>query len=234
MGGVGLCQRHDHELPLWRESAEVAESCAQMLLEHRLGRLLDAGGGEGFVTAYLMRNRVVDEAVVFDRDETLLAEVPPPIQTKRGRLEHLDSSDGEFSTILIRQVLHYLDMPVATLRRVGGRLRPGGAIYVGQMVAPNPRAARWLGAAAGWVSPTRRRVWTVNQLLTTFATAGLVLEKAAVVPQRLPLADRVRTSCVPACAPHDEIHSVLRVEDRRGTVTCRVYWLHALLRNGGG
>jgi SAM-dependent methyltransferase len=247
MNVTGVRQRDDVVPGAWRDSTLVAEACAQMLVGHHLGRVLDAGGGEGFVTAYLMRHRVVDEAIVFDPDETLLAEVPAPIQTRRGRLEDLDSSHGEFSTLLSRQVLHYLDEPAAILRRAGGRLRPGGAIYVGQMVAPDPHTADWLGRVAGWASPTRHRVWTADQLLTTFTRAGLSLQRAAVMPQRVTLADLASASD-PAGDPalyltgdpaSDEplektIQTKLSVRGRRGTLSCQVYWLHALLRVSSG
>jgi len=212
----------------WRDSAEPAEMCAQLLTGHPLGQILDAGGGEGFVTAYLMGSRAVETATVVDQSDHLLAQVPPPIRTKRGRLEDLGPEDGEFSTILVRQVLHYVESPETVLGRLRDRLQPAGAIYVGQLVAPDPASARWLGGAASWVSDTRRRVWTMDQLLATFARAGLRLERAAVVPQW-----QVLNRSAPPQPEHDEVRRLLRLTERDGTVCCRIFWLHALLRAEG-
>ncbi|MCI0689956.1 MAG: class I SAM-dependent methyltransferase, partial [Sporichthyaceae bacterium] len=202
----------------WPQSVHVAEACAALLLSHRLGTLLDAGGGAGYLTSYLLRSRVVDAATVLDCNESVLAQVTPPIQTRHGRLEELDAADGQYSTILLRQVLHYVDSPEQALRRVRQCLLPDGVIYVGQIVAPDTSSASWLAASANWVSPTRRRVWTVNQMLTTFTAADLCLAQATVLSHWQPLADRVRRNGVP--------HSVatqhcLPLHEHRGTTWCR-------------
>jgi SAM-dependent methyltransferase len=221
---TGMSEPADLSDPLpWPESVRVAEACAQLLIGHRIGRLLDAGGGNGSLTTYLMRHRVVDAATVLDLSDGALAKVPPPIMTKRGRVEDLDTSDGEFATILMRQVLHYIGSPVAALECLRGRLLPGGVIYVGQIVAPDADAARWLGDAARWVSPSRHRVWTVDQLLVTFANARLRLDKATVLShwQALDLRNGARIT--------DHARRCMPVRRSNGAICCRVFWLHALL-----
>lgn len=244
----------DPGLPLgtWRSSDKVADACAQLLTHHPLGRLLDAGGGEGFVTRYLMSYRAVETAVVVDQCDDILSQVPEPIQTKRGRLEDLGHDDGEFSTILVRQVLHYIQSPETVLGRLRRLLGPGGVIYVGQLVAPGPASARWLGDAAHWVSPTRHRVWTANQLVATFTQAGLRLEQAVMVPHWQALDEAAKADHDPTNdnqADHDraegtpgrsraarssagctEVRRLLKVREHEGTLCCQVYWLHALLR----
>lgn len=210
----------------WPGSAQVAEACAQLLLDHRLGRLLDAGGGAGILTGYLMNSRVVDAATVLDRHESVLAEVPAPIKTKHGRVEDLGDSDGEYTTILLRQVLHYVESPEMALRRLRNRLRPDGALYVGQIVAPDRVSARWLGQIANWVSPTRHRVWTADQLLVAFSQAGLGVRRATVAPHWQVIDKRARGHVE---SLSDRVRTTMPVEDRRGSVACRLYWVHALL-----
>jgi hypothetical protein len=196
-----------------------------MLRDQHLGRLLDAGGGEGFLSSYLMNRRPVDEAVVYDHDPCVLAGVPAPITTVCGRLEELDGSHGSFSTILLRQVLHYFATPQPVLRRIAQRLLPHGQLYVGQIIATDEPAAHWLGENAFWISPPRQRVWTIDDLLTTFSGAKLTMERAVVVPH------------------WQRLHNVVYVEDsnrflriasadageERG-VFARVLFVHALLR----
>lgn len=216
-----------HDQSCWRNSPEIADVCAQMLADHPLGRLLDAGGGEGFVTAYLMRSRVIDEATVLDQSATVLTSVAPPIVAKCGRLEDIDDSTGDFATILVRQVLHYVKSPVRVLRRLGEHLSANGVIYVGQIVTAEASSARWLGAAAHWTSPPRRRVWTVDSLLTTFALAGLRPEHLVVIPhwQVLDLA----TGLDNAVYDHGA-HYLFPTRRRDGRVFCQVLFLHAILR----
>jgi SAM-dependent methyltransferase len=214
----------------WRESRGVAEQCAQLLRGRRLGRLLDAGGGEGFLTAYLL-DRAADEiagldthgldAIVLDEDEQLLSEVPPPIRTRRGRMEELGSVDGEFTTILLRQVLHYVRSPRVALRALVRRLRPDGALYVGQIVVADLDAAVWLAKSANWVSVTRRRVWTIDGLLKALVATGMCLEQ---VNLRSHWQELGRPSLARPAGPAN-----LPLTTSEGTWMCQVHWLHALL-----
>ena len=216
--------------PPWPHSVPVAEACAQLLLDHRLGRLLDAGGGAGILTGYLMRSRALDSATVLDARESVLAEVPEPIMTRHGLVEDLDGADGEFSTILLRQVLHYVRSPETALRRLSHRLRPGGALYVGQIVAPGHDSAHWLGHSANWVSTTRHRVWTADQLLVAFAQAGLRVRRVTVMPHWQVLDEGARHHLGSLT---DQARGTMPVQDRPGIVCCRLLWVHALLTSGG-
>lgn len=213
--------------PAWPDSAEVAQACADLLSEHRLGRLLDAGGGAGLLTRYLLnRLPTASSALVLDAGAGVLADVPDPIMTRHGRLEDLTGADGEFDTILLRQVSHYLPAPEAALRLLAGRLRAGGVLYVGQIVAPDRDSAQWLGEAAHWISASRCRVWTADQLLVAFAQAGLELRRATLVPHWQPLDDDARdqVGSLPAA-----IARTMPMRDHQATLYCRLYWLHALL-----
>jgi len=98
----------------WRDSVSVADECATLLHGRALGRLLDAGGGTGTLTRHLLGRYEVDDAVVLD----LSPQVPPTddVLVRQGRIEDLGAADGQFGTILLRQVLHYVHSPVAVLR----------------------------------------------------------------------------------------------------------------------
>ncbi|GIH10877.1 hypothetical protein Rhe02_89440 [Rhizocola hellebori] len=201
----------------------MAEHCVDLLQQHRIGRLLDAGGGDGYLPAYLHRRMASDaaaiDATVLDHDHRVLAQVPAPMRTVCGRLEDLDASTGQFGTILLRQVLHYVVCPDTALRTLGRRLESGGVLYVGQMVAPDPASADWLGNWANWISTTRLRVWTPDSLFDIFSTSGLLTERAKLVPywQRL-------ASAAGASPPRSPVLG----QDSPGFG--RIHWLHATLR----
>jgi SAM-dependent methyltransferase len=223
----------------WPRSEVVAQGCVRLLSGRPLGRLLDAGGGAGLLTAYLLRTRVADTALVLDRDPVALAAVPPDIATRHGTIEDLTEADGRFSTILLRQVLHYSPEPDVTLRRLRDRLDPHGVLYVGQIVAPDPESAHWLGTAANWVSAKRSRVWTVDQMLGAFAAGGLRLKRATLLSRWQALDDQARghrfdrpdsagTRPAAADAPAP-VRAAMAIEERHGTMYARVCWFHALL-----
>jgi SAM-dependent methyltransferase len=195
----------------WRQRPSVAEQCVRLLRGHRLGRLLDAGGGEGQLAAHVTDRAHADqvaglEATVLDRDPAALAQVPRHLHTVCGRIEDIDCAGPAYRTILVRQVLHYLDAPDAALRLMSERLDAGGLIYIGQMVALDPGSAEWLGTRANWRSCARQRVWTSEALLDTVAAAGLSPRRMVLVPYWQELASsRARRQAL-------------------------VHWLHAVLR----
>lgn len=106
-------------------------------------RILDAGCGNGRVTA-LLRRFAPDATEVVGIDLTSsdvaaenLAGAPNVHFENRDLLEDL-SSLGEFDLIYCQEVLQHTDDPAAAFRNVAGRLAPGGeiAIYVYKVKPP--------------------------------------------------------------------------------------------------
>ena len=208
----------------WRDSVTIADECVTLLAGRRLGRLLDAGGGTGTLTGHVLRRCGSDSATVLDADPQVPRSMPG-VLARRGRIEDLRAADGEFETILIRQVLHYVRSPVGVLRRLRGRLSDGGAVYIGQLVAPDPVSARWLGGAAGWVTPARQRVWTVGRLLAAMAHAGLAPDRCALTPHWQVLDPDARRDGLTQGMNRRGLMPVRSVD---GVVCCRVFWVHAI------
>ena len=211
----------------WPESDEVAQKCIELLAGHQIGRLLDAGGGRGLLAARLGRTYRNCCITVLDPDGSALAAVPQQYDTKRCRIEDLGLADGFYSTILLRQVLHYVAEPIGVLTTLLNRLAATGVMYVGQIVAPDAECGRWLGRHAEFVSAERRRIWTADELTGALVCAGLVARRVIVSPHWQPL-ERVRGR-----APHADrpLHAmpVIRVND---TDVCRVFWFHAVVTSG--
>ncbi|MBV1855166.1 class I SAM-dependent methyltransferase [Catellatospora sp. NEAU-YM18] len=191
-----------------------------------MGKLLDAGGGSGALAAYVRRHLDPESITVVDVDAAALAETPAGMHTRLSRIEDLSDADGRFDTILARQVLHYVASAVDALTLLRKLLLPGGVIYVGQIVAPDQSAARWLAERASWASPTRHSVFTTDALLSLFAHAGLGLERAVIAPhwQRLkPTAQAI------GATTHAGDNGAMAMHAEDDVIHVRVLWLHCLL-----
>jgi SAM-dependent methyltransferase len=180
----------------WSVSERVAVECARLFEDADLGRLLDAGGGTGSLSGFLGKVRDVLEVVVLDESPAMLAKVPAGCTKWQGRLEDLraEHPDEFFDTILLRQVLHYLDDPVSVIRKLNAHLRPGGTLYVGQLIAPSALSAEWLVNVARYLSPRRRRVYTCESLVHTMLLGGDAMLRASLTPQAASLREWMRSA----------------------------------------
>lgn len=165
----------------WVEDPEVLAPALDLLGDRPLGAVLDAGGGTGALINGLATRLDWSHALVIDASESMLLRVSDKFETRVGDLE-ADDLGGPHDTILLRQVLHYFEDPEKVLKRLSQHARPGARFYVGQIVAPDPGAARWLSALTGMVSPNRRKIWTSDELLTLADNCGYRLEGMELQP----------------------------------------------------
>jgi ubiquinone/menaquinone biosynthesis C-methylase UbiE len=90
------------------------------------------------------------------------------------------STDATFDAVIGRLILAYLPDPAATLRRLCGRLRPGGIVAFQEMVTPlarsTPEGAQF-GRCRGWILATLERAGFElemgSKLFATYLAAGL-------------------------------------------------------------
>ncbi|MEV6349781.1 methyltransferase domain-containing protein [Actinoplanes sp. NPDC051851] len=222
----------------WSSSPEVAAAAVQLLTDRDLGSLLDAGGGTGFLADYVVGRLGAARTVVLDESLGMLSHVPPGLVRVAKAIEALDASDGMFDTILLRQVLHYVEDPADVLRVLSGRLAASGVMYVGQIVAPDPVAADWLQSVARAMSPNRRRVWTPVSLLSLISRSGLSLTRGSIVPHVDALSSWVSRSAQQV-DPREwerllgtltpELCSAMDIQHRGAGLQYRLYWMHCLV-----
>jgi SAM-dependent methyltransferase len=165
----------------WVRDSSVAAHAVSLLRGRPLGDVLDAGGGTGALAQALTEALDWRSALVVDASDAMLHFVPAHFDARVSRLEDLRDV-GTFDTVLLRQVLHYLEDPAEVLYGLRRALRLGGRFYVGQIVAPDQLCAQWLADISQHVSPNRRRIWTVNTLVSLLADTGFRLESAAIHP----------------------------------------------------
>lgn len=94
------------------------------------GRMLDAGGGTGRVSAQL--RHLVDEVIISDLSVSMLkqAQVKGKLQPAQAHVEHLPFPDASFDRVVVVDALHHFcdqRQAIGDLLRV---LKPGGRLVI--------------------------------------------------------------------------------------------------------
>ena len=224
----------------WSNDEYIASHALDLLKGHHIGNLLDAGGGTGALSRFITESFDSSSALVVDPSSEMLKRVPSHIRTLQSSIEDFDPTNQQFDTILLRQVLHYSDAPQDVLEKLKKILNKGGRIYIGQIVAPDYNSSQLLNGIAQKLSPNRRRVWTVEGLLTATFSVGLRLIEAKLHSFRddirswsnrrvmdldeNQLIDSVRASLSP------QLRNVLGIKEEGNSLSFEVLWCHALFK----
>lgn len=228
----------------WVTDGVVTDHALELLGKNPIGDLLDAGGGTGALAARVIATLGCRSSVVVDASPDMLAEVPTDIGRVEATLEtFLETARPEYDTITVRQVLHYLEQPWCVLRRLTRLLRPGGHLYVGQVVAPDEAAAEWLQGQASLLSPARRHHFELAEFSRRAVRFEVALEEARVhryvedleawskrASGPLDLDLFVRSSANDSMT--DEARASLRVDGAGRATTYQVLWWHGLFVAG--
>jgi ArsR family transcriptional regulator len=123
--------------------AQVEEAIFAILAEHPIGALLDIGTGTGRILELLGPH--ADHALGIDNSRDMLGMARGKLaacsaghgthannnwQVRQADLFDLPADLGLFDTIVIHQVLHYLDNPRGALSIASDLLKPGGQLLV--------------------------------------------------------------------------------------------------------
>jgi ubiquinone/menaquinone biosynthesis C-methylase UbiE len=224
----------------WSTDEYIASHAIELLKNHQIGDLLDAGGGTGALSRFITKSFDFTSALVVDPSGEMLTRVPSHIQTNRASIEDFDPLNRQFDTILLRQVLHYTDTPREVLEKLKTILRKNGRLYIGQIVAPDNSSSQLLNSIGQQLSPNRKRVWTLEGLLTFALSGGLQLVEARLhsfrddlrswISRRVvdvdedQLVDSIRASLSP------QLRSIMGMKERRNSLSFEIIWCHALFK----
>jgi ArsR family transcriptional regulator len=91
-------------------------------------RIADLGVGTGALTQLLAAR--ARQVIAIDSDIEALRRLPPPIETRHGRIEEPPLREREVDLVLLSQSLHMVEEPVPVLARLRDALVGGGRIAV--------------------------------------------------------------------------------------------------------
>lgn len=149
-------------------------------------RVLDLGSGSGNVARLAAELVGPDGAVVGIERDPAAVELArrrtdaANVEFQVGDVQTLDGVENGFDAVVGRLVLMYLADPVAALRRVATRVRPGGLVCLHEAdlayLPASPRPPLW-GQVHGWFRAALQKAGIAERmgpsLYTTYRAAGL-------------------------------------------------------------
>lgn len=147
--------------------------------QRNIGNLLDAGGGTGYLSWYLYQNLMnrFKTITLVDISHNMLDEAKRkknyPVETHNSSIETFcQMTTHKFDTILIRQVLHYVDDVDTVIKLLKSKLSDNGYIYVGQILVEDNESKDWHDELMKGISKNRRRTFVYDEFISYFEKNG--------------------------------------------------------------
>lgn len=195
--------------------------------------LLEIGCGEGANLLHLLATQPAERGLVagidgFVRKLAFAARAVPGARFACADAGGLPFRDGAFATVLIRDVLHHLPDPRATLTEACRVLAPGGAFLLAEPNARNPLIRLQMLLVPAERGAARSDATWLEGLLAGLPLDGVVLEPAAPLPlDRVVLHHRFG---MPQLGAHAGVRRTLdAVERLAGRVLPRTRWSYIVV-----
>jgi cytidyltransferase-like protein len=149
--------------------------------KNNMGNLLDAGGGTGYLSYFLSKTIDCKSISLVDISKNMLdIAIERETKEKKYKIKIFNSSiecfcnmiDEKFDTILIRQVLHYVDSVDNVISLLKSVLNDNGVIYVGQILVDDEKCREWHNELTQSISKNRRRTFLYDEFLEIFCKNG--------------------------------------------------------------
>lgn len=169
-------------------------------LEPRPGdRILDVACGPGIVTAALARGGYA--AIGIDLTETMVRQAGADDGCRYvvGDVMRLPFRAGAFDRVVCRNSFHHFDDPLSATRQMAKVVRPGGAVLVEDMRAPDDAARRdYHETVERLRDPAHVRTLARMEIVSILGSAGLAIDQEESVQMDLDFEDWLERAYPPA------------------------------------
>lgn len=149
-----------------------------------LGDLLDAGGGTGYLSYFLSTKFNCESISLVDSSSSMLEKAREKnfqVKTFNSSIEEFcEKTNMRFKTVLIRQVLHYVDDVDKVILALKSVLNENGVIYAGQILMENEDCGEWHDTLIKEISANRRRTFLIENFNEIFIRNGLEIVKKEI------------------------------------------------------
>jgi ubiquinone/menaquinone biosynthesis C-methylase UbiE len=150
-------------------------------------RVLDVGTGTAQIPIEIVRRRSDVEIVAIDLSREMLklgqrnlelARATAPIRLELVDAKHLPDADASYDAVISNSIIHHIPEPLQSLREMVRVLRPGGILFVRDLMRPPDLATldSLVGQHAAGANPHQRRLFaeSLRAALTVEEVAGLL------------------------------------------------------------
>lgn len=146
--------------------------CKFLSRRSSLGRVLDAGGGTGYLPYFLGQRLPATSITIVDASMSMLEKakerLPQATLVNQNIEMFCQDSSEQFDTILARQIFHYVDDVDMVISLLRNQLKEDGLLYVGQFVVRGREADRWHERLIQKISKNRKRSFVLKDFLALF------------------------------------------------------------------
>jgi len=168
----------------WVKDKRINNVPQKFFQNYQIGDLIDCGGGTGYLSWYLYKNlkKAFNSISLVDISKNMLdeaeAKLDYPVKTFNSSIETFcKMTTKKYDTILLRQVLHYVDDVDVLINLLNNILKENGKIYVGQIVVQSEEAREWHDELMKDISKNRRRTFLFENLSEIFRNNGFEIER---------------------------------------------------------
>lgn len=144
-----------------------------------LGDVLDAGGGTGYLSTYILEDAKFRSLTIVDASIEMLAIAkqrnPRAILINQPIETYAKNSDKRYDIVLARQILHYVNDVDIVLDALNILLKDNGYLYIGQFIVPDLASDKWHGNIIHHISKNRKRSFEFSSFLNVFIDHGFEL-----------------------------------------------------------
>jgi ubiquinone/menaquinone biosynthesis C-methylase UbiE len=157
------------------DEADVERAITDILSKKSLGELLDIGTGTGRMLEILGPMAVRSEGIDLSRAMLSIARANidnadiPNCTVRQGEMHQLPYAQCSFDTVVIHQVLHFIDEPGYAIEQAANVLHPGGRLLIVDFA---PHGVEDLRSSHAH----RRLGFPDNEVTSWFASVGLSLK----------------------------------------------------------